>query len=86
MLWALCEVAIVACDLAEVVGSAIALNLLFRIPLVAGVVLTGGDVLLILLLQRRGFRRLEAFVIGLLALIAGCFLVELILARPDWAA
>ena len=81
-LWLLCELAIVACDLAEVIGTAIGLNLLFGIPLVWGVVLTGLDVLLILALQRRGFRGLEAFVIALIVLIAGCFLVELILSQP----
>ena len=67
VLWVLCEIAIAACDLAEVIGSAIALNLLFGIPLVWGVMLTAADVLLILLLQQRGFRWLEAFVIALIA-------------------
>ncbi|MBY8829690.1 Nramp family divalent metal transporter [Hephaestia mangrovi] len=81
-LWLLCEIAIVACDLAEVIGTAIGLNLLFGIPLVWGVCLTGLDVLLILLLQRRGFRRLEAFVIALIAIIALCFLYELIASQP----
>ena len=85
-LWALCEIAIVACDLAEVIGSAIALNLLFGLPLVIGVLLTSADVLLILVLQRVGFRWLEAFVIALLVIIAGCFAVALALARPDLAA
>jgi len=83
MLWALCEVAIIACDLAEVLGTAIALKLLFGLPLTWGVVLTALDVFLILALQRYGFRRLEAFIASLLAIIAGCFLWELILARPD---
>src|SRR5690606_21088622 len=82
VLWVLCEVAIAAMDLAEVIGSAIALNLLFGIPLLWGVILTAVDVLLILLLQHRGFRYLEAFVIALVAVIGGCFLVEMFLARP----
>ena len=82
VLWVLCEIAIAACDLAEVIGSAIALNLLFGIPLVWGVCLTALDVLLILLLQHKGFRYLEAFVISLVAMIGLCFGVELIMARP----
>jgi len=82
MLWLLCEVAIVACDLAEVIGTAIGLNLLFGIPLVWGVCLTGLDVLLILMLQRHGFRRLEAFVMAMIAIIALCFLYELIVSKP----
>ena len=86
VLWLLCEVAIVACDLAEVIGTAIGLNLLFGIPLVWGVTLTMLDVLLILALQKRGFRRLEAFVVALLAIIAGCFVYELIASRPEPAA
>ncbi len=82
VLWVLCEVAIAACDLAEVIGSAIALNLLFGIPLIWGVCLTAFDVLLILLLQNKGFRWLEAFVIALVATIGVCFAVELVLAGP----
>ena len=82
VLWVLCEIAIAACDLAEVIGSAVALNLLFGVPLVWGVVLTAADVLLILLLQQRGFRWLEAFIIALIAVIGVCFAVELLLARP----
>ena len=85
VLWVLCEIAIAACDLAEVIGSAIALNLLFGIPLVWGVCLTALDVLLILLLQHKGFRYLEAFVIALVATIGACFAVELVMARPDMA-
>ena len=81
-LWIVCEIAIVACDLAEVIGTAIALNLLFGLPLVWGICLTALDVLLILLLQRKGFRYLEAFVMSLLILIAGCFIVEVVLAQP----
>ena len=85
-LWILCEIAIAACDLAEVIGSAIALNLLFGIPLLWGVCLTAADVLLILLLQHRGFRYLEAFVIALVATVGVCFGIELFLAKPDFAA
>ena len=85
-LWVLCEIAIAACDLAEVIGSAIALNLLFGIPLLWGVCLTAADVLLILLLQHRGFRYLEAFVIALVATVGVCFGIELFLAKPDVAA
>ncbi|PCG14123.1 MULTISPECIES: Nramp family divalent metal transporter [Sphingomonas] len=86
LLWALAEVAIIACDLAEVLGTAIALKLLFGLPLVWGVVVTGLDVFLILALQRYGFRRLEAFIASLLIVIAGCFALELFWARPDWVA
>ncbi|HET8833519.1 MAG TPA: Nramp family divalent metal transporter [Gemmatimonadales bacterium] len=85
-LWVLCEIAIAACDLAEVIGSAIALNLLFGIPLVWGVCLTALDVLLILLLQHKGFRYLEALVIALVATIGLCFGIELIMARPELGA
>jgi manganese transport protein len=84
-LWVLCELAIAACDLAEVIGSAIALNLLFGMPLAVGVVLTALDVMLVLLLQKKGFRLLEALVIALVALIGGCFLFEILLARPELA-
>ncbi len=85
-LWLLCEVAIAACDLAEVIGSAIALNLLFGIPLPVGIVVTALDVLLVLLLQNKGFRLLEALVIALIATIAGCFLFEIVIARPELGA
>ncbi|MBV1692270.1 Nramp family divalent metal transporter [Novosphingobium sp. G106] len=85
-LWLLCEIAIAACDLAEVIGTAIALQLLFGLPLVAGICLTAFDVLLILMLHQRGFRQLEALIVALLIVIAGCFAVELIMARPDLAA
>jgi len=85
-LWVLCEIAIAACDLAEVIGSAIALNLLFGIPLLWGVCLTALDVLLILLLQHKGFRWLEAFVIALVLTIGICFAIELAMARPAIAA
>ncbi|HZA92878.1 MAG TPA: Nramp family divalent metal transporter, partial [Gemmatimonadales bacterium] len=86
VLWVLCEIAIAACDLAEVIGSAIALNLLFGIPLLWGVCLTALDVLLILLLQNKGFRYLEAFVIALIAVIGVCFAVELFMASPPLAS
>ncbi len=86
VLWVLCEIAIAACDLAEVIGSAIALNLLFGIPLLYGVLLTAADVLLILLLQHKGFRYLEAFVIALVAVIGLCFGVEMLLAQPALGA
>jgi manganese transport protein len=84
--WLLCELAIIACDLAEVIGTAIALQLLFGLPLVLGATLTVLDVLLVLLLQQRGFRWLEAFIISLITLIALCFVIELALARPDLGA
>jgi manganese transport protein len=82
VLWILCEVAIAACDLAEVIGSAIALNLLFGIPLVAGVLLTASDVLIVLFLQNRGFRYIESLVAGLIFIIGGCFVYELVAAQP----
>src|SRR5213593_4895075 len=82
-LWVLCEVAIAACDLAEVVGSAIALQLLFGIPLVWGCVITCLDVLLVLFLQNRSFRYVEALVITLILTIGTCFAINLILAQPS---
>ena len=85
-LWLLAEVAIIACDLAELVGSAIALKLLFGLPLAWGVSLTAADTLLLLVLQHQGLRRLEALVIAMVALIGACFLVELVLLKPDWLA
>jgi manganese transport protein len=81
--WVLCEIAIAACDLAEVIGAAIALNLLFHLPLLWGVVLTSLDVLLVLFLQHRGFRYVEALVVGLILAIAGSFAIEIALARPE---
>jgi len=81
-LWILCEIAIAACDLAEVVGSAIALQLLFGIPLVWGCVITAADVLAVLFLQTKGFRYIEALVITLIATIAGCFGAELFFSKP----
>jgi manganese transport protein len=83
-LWALAEVAICACDLAEVIGSAIALNLLFRIPLLWGVCITALDVLLVLYLQNKGFRRIEALVIILITTIAVCFALEMFYSHPAW--
>src|SRR5688500_9090635 len=84
-LWVLCEIAIAACDLAEVIGTAIALNLLFGIPLSWGVGITALDVLIVLYLQNKGFRLLEALVIALVATVGICFLFELIVSRPDIA-
>lgn len=86
LLWIACEIAIVACDLAEVIGTAIALQLLFGIPIVGGVLLTALDVVLILALQRYGFRYIEAFIVALLLIIAGCFIVEIALAQPSLRA
>ena len=85
VLWVLCEIAIAACDLAEVIGTAIALNLLFGIPLTWGIIITALDVLIILMLQQRGFRLLEALVITLVATVGACFLFEIIISRPDFA-
>ena len=82
-LWIICELAIAACDLAEVIGSAIALNLLFGIPLIWGVCITALDVLLILLLQNKGFRYTEALVVSLVLTIGICFGLEIIFSRPD---
>lgn len=84
-LWILAEIAIAACDLAEVIGSAIALQLLFHIPLLIGVLITSLDVLLILLLEHRGFRAIEAVVIVLIGTIAALFGIEILLARPEFA-
>lgn len=83
ILWVLCEIAIIACDLAEVIGSAIALNLLFGIPLPVGILITGIDVLLILMLQSKGFRWLESFVAGLIFVIFACFLYEILVSQPE---
>jgi manganese transport protein len=85
-LWLWCEAAIVACDLAELIGTAIGLQLLFGIPLLLGVALTTLQVLLVLWFQQRGFRRLEAFIVALMLVIAACFATELVLARPDLGA
>jgi manganese transport protein len=83
-LWVICELAIAACDLAEVLGSAVALKLLFGVPMLAGVLLTGLDVLLILALQGRGFRIVEAIVITVIATIGGCFVYEIFISQPLW--
>ena len=85
-LWVLCEIAIAACDLAEVIGSAIALNLLFGLPLIWRVCLTALDVLAILYLQHHGFRWLEALVVVLIGTIGTCYLAEIILVKPDFGA
>jgi len=82
-LWILCEIAICACDLAEVIGSAIALNLLFGIPLMWGVCITALDVLAVMYLQNKGFRWIEALVITLIVTIGACFLAEIIFSRPS---
>ena len=81
-LWVLCELAIIACDLAEVLGAAIGLNLLFHLPLLTGVLVTAADTLLVLWFTRLGIRVVEAFVLVLIATIAGCFAFEIFLARP----
>jgi manganese transport protein len=83
-LWVVCEIAIAACDLAEVLGSAVALKLLFGLPLLAGVLITAFDVLIVLALQGRGFRLIEAFVVTLIASIAACFAYEIFIAQPLW--
>jgi manganese transport protein len=85
-LWIGAEIAIAACDLAEVIGAAIALNLLFHLPLMWGVLITGLDVMLILLLQRIGFRYVEALVIALIGIILALFIIQTVLARPDYGA
>src|SRR6202171_454533 len=86
ILWVLCEIAIAAFDLAEVLGSAVALKLLFGLPLLAGVLITALDVLIVLALQGRGFRLVEAFVVTLIASIAACFAYEIFFAHPLWRA
>src|SRR6478752_5018702 len=86
VLWLMAEVAICATDLAEVIGTAIGLNLLFGIPLELGVFITALDVFLILYLQNLGFRWIEAFVVGTLLVIAVCFGVQVAMADPDWRA
>jgi manganese transport protein len=85
LLWIACEIAIAACDLAEVIGSAIALNLLFHIPIPVGIVITAADVLIVLYLQNKGFRLLEALVIALIGTVGVCFLFEIILSQPPLA-
>lgn len=82
-LWVLCELAIAACDLAEVIGAAIALNLLFGIPLLYGVLITALDVLVVLFLQNKGFRYIESIVIALIVTIGACFAFDMVLSQPD---
>lgn len=86
MLWLACELAIIACDLAEVIGTAVALQLLFGIPLLMGAAVSVLDAFLVLFLMNRGFRYLEAFIIGLLSIIAACFAVQMVAAAPPVAA
>src|SRR5213596_1128728 len=86
VVWVACEIAIAACDLAEVIGTAIALNLIFHIPIAYGVIITALDVLVVLYLQNKGFRLLEALVITLIATVGACFLFEIILAKPPFLA
>jgi manganese transport protein len=85
-LWVACELAIIACDLAEVIGTAIALKLLFGIPLIGGALITALDAFLLLLLMNKGFRFIEAFIVALLIVIAICFLIQIVLAAPPVAA
>ncbi len=84
LMWVLCEIAIAACDLAELLGAAIALNLLFGLPLLIGVFLTAADTLLLLALTHFGIRLIEGLILSLITVIAGCFFIELWLARPVW--
>lgn len=84
ILWVLCEIAIAACDLAEVIGSALALNLLFHIPLVIGVAITALDVLVILFFQYKGFRLIESIVASLIFVILACFTYEILASHPDF--
>ena len=86
VLYLACELAIIACDLAEVVGTAIALQLLFGIPLIAGVLIAGADAVLLLFLMNKGFRFLEAFVIALIVVIFGCFAIQIVAAAPPLGA
>src|ERR1700761_6952515 len=83
VLWMLCELVIVACDLAEVLGAAIGLHLLFKLPLLIGVLVTAADTLLVLWFTRLGIRVIEAFVLVLIATMAGCFGFEILLAKPQ---
>src|SRR5215208_5985423 len=85
-LWVLAEIAICATDLAEVIGTAIGLNLLFGIPLELGVLITALDVFLILWMQNLGFRWIETFIVTLLGVIAACFAIQIAMADPDWGA
>lgn len=84
VLWVLCEIAIAACDLAEVLGTAIGLNLLFGLPLIYGVIITGFDTLLLLVIQRYGIRKMEAMILGFVTIIGVSFIVQVFLAKPEW--
>jgi manganese transport protein len=84
VLWILCEVAIAACDLAEVLGTAIGLNLLFHLPLIYGVIITGFDTFIFFLVQNYGIRRMEAFILVFVSIIGVCFGIELFFSKPDW--
>jgi len=86
VLWLFAEIAIIACDLAELLGSALALKLLFHLPLAIGVCITGLDIMIVLLLQGKGFRWLEALVLGLISTIGLCFLAEIAFSQPHWPA
>ena len=83
-LWILCEIAVAACDLAEVIGTVIGLNLLFGIAPIIGLIITGFDTFLFLAIQRLGIRKTEAFIVMLVGTIGLCFLVEICLAQPEW--
>ena len=83
-LWIMCEIAIAACDLAEVLGTIIGLNLLFGLPLIWGCLVTAFDTFLLLALQRLGIRKMEAFILMLVVTIGGCFVLEIFFAKPDW--
>src|SRR6201999_3804972 len=83
-LWLMAEVSIVACDVAEVLGSALALHLLFGVSIVTGIVITAFDTVIVLGLQGKGFRQVEAMVLGLIATIGACFAAELVMVGPDW--
>src|SRR5208283_1854146 len=84
-LWLLCEIAIAACDLAEVLGAAIGLNLLFHIPLLIGVLLTALDILVLLWLSRFGIRVIEGFILSLIAVMGACFLIEILMSKPAFS-
>jgi manganese transport protein len=84
VLWILCEIAIAACDLAEVLGTILGLNLLFGVPLLWGALVTLFDTFLLLVIQKLGIRKMEAFILSLISIIAGGFIVNLFLAKPDW--
>ena len=84
VLWILCEVAITACDLAEVLGTAIGLNLLFKVPLLYGVIITGFDTMLFLVIQNFGIRKMEAFILMFVSTIGACFAIEVFLSQPVW--